>query len=240
MAFAVGAIPNGTQRVTALEMTWKCSQKPAGSGLAFFSPWFGMDPADNLNLIQPVNPWSGLMSSDWGMYTEYYQWSPTHNSNSRRYAVQPGQTLHGKLEYTAATDSYLLSQTIVETGQTSEQNVTCQNGKKYTIPYVVYEKVNRCSEYPPDGKLDFTITRAECDFVDCINDIKWEAKVKDANCNFAAHINSQTSISLTWNTKGASAVDHLSDAQIAELNRSPGWANEAADAVLRHLQAQEQ
>ena len=51
---------------------------------AFFSPWFGMDPADNLNLIQPVNPWSG---SSWAMYTEYYQWSPTHNSNSKQVSV---------------------------------------------------------------------------------------------------------------------------------------------------------
>ena len=40
-------------------MTWKVSENPTGSRDAFFSPWFGMDPDDNLNLIQPVNPWSG-------------------------------------------------------------------------------------------------------------------------------------------------------------------------------------
>ena len=69
MAYAVGNVPAGVDRVTRLEMTWKVGASPARSR-AFFSPWFGMDPADNLNLIQPVNPWSG---SAWSMYTEYYQ-----------------------------------------------------------------------------------------------------------------------------------------------------------------------
>ena len=57
---------------------------------AFFSPWFGMDPSDNLNLVQPVNPWSG---SSWSMYTEYFQWSPVHNSNSPQRDVEAGQTI---------------------------------------------------------------------------------------------------------------------------------------------------
>ena len=26
---------------------------------SFYSPWFGMDPDDNLNLLQPVNPFTG-------------------------------------------------------------------------------------------------------------------------------------------------------------------------------------
>ena len=55
-----------------------------------------MDPDDNLNLIQPVNPWGG---GEWSMYTEYFQWRPTHNSNSRQQPVEAGQTLHGSLVY---------------------------------------------------------------------------------------------------------------------------------------------
>jgi hypothetical protein len=55
---AVGQVPAGTQRITKLDMKWKVggNAKPSGS---FYSPWFGMDPADELNLIQPVNPWIG-------------------------------------------------------------------------------------------------------------------------------------------------------------------------------------
>merc|ERR1712107_688749 len=125
MAYAVGSLPSSVERITRLEMTWTVGQTPTWSW-AFFSPWFGMDPADNLNLIQPVNPWSG---SAWSMYTEYYQWSPEHNSNSQSYSVQAGQTLHGALVYSAADDSYTLSHTVVETGETSSQVVQCQSGE---------------------------------------------------------------------------------------------------------------
>jgi hypothetical protein len=113
MAYAVGVIPSDYERITRLEMTWQVGAKAPLSN-AFYSPWFGMDPADNLNLIQPVNPW--LESQGWYMYTEYFQWKPEHNSNSEQHPVQPGQHLHGALVYDAATDSYEVSQTIVETG----------------------------------------------------------------------------------------------------------------------------
>lgn len=159
MAYAVGAIPSNYQRITRLEMTWKVGAQPSSSD-AFFSPWFGMDPEDNLNLIQPVNPWSG---DSWSMYTEYYQWEPENNVNSREYSVESGQTLHGSILYNSAQDSYLLKQTVVETGESSAQTVKCQDGKKYTIPYVVYEKTFPCDTYPPDQIVTFTNIIVECD-----------------------------------------------------------------------------
>ena len=64
-------------------------------------------------------------------------WSPEHNSNSRSYTVQAGQTLHGALVCRAADDSYTLSLTVVETGETSSQVVQCQSGKMFVVPYVV-------------------------------------------------------------------------------------------------------
>eukprot|EP01097_Dermamoeba_algensis_P007324 TRINITY_DN461_c0_g1_i4.p1 TRINITY_DN461_c0_g1~~TRINITY_DN461_c0_g1_i4.p1 ORF type:complete len:147 (+),score=24.27 TRINITY_DN461_c0_g1_i4:59-499(+) len=106
MAYAVGAVPEGTKRITRFEAKWKVGASPS-EGEAFFSPWFGMDPADNLNLIQPVNPWSG---SGWSMYTEYYEWDTGYNSNSDSYDVNSGQTLHGTLVYIPSTDSYNLTQ----------------------------------------------------------------------------------------------------------------------------------
>ena len=159
MAYAVGAIPSNYQRITRMEMTWTVGQNPSPSD-SFFSPWFGMDPADNLNLIQPVNPWT---SDSWSMYTEYYQWSPEDNSNSDQYSVNAGQTLHGALVYSANSDSYTLTQTIVETGDSSSQVVQCQSGKKFTIPYVVYEKTFPCSTYPPDQIVTFKNIIVECD-----------------------------------------------------------------------------
>jgi hypothetical protein len=228
MAYAVGAIPMSSERITRLDMTWTVGANPKKSR-AFFSPWFGMDPADNLNLIQPVNPWS---SGAWAMYTEYYQWSPTHNSNSKTYTVIEGQTLHGSMVYDAKSDSYTLTQTVVETGVASTQVVACQNGKKYTLPYVVYEKTWSCGEYPPDEIVTFRDVYIECDGKDCTADTKWQAKVKDDNCNMAAHImqnSTSTEISITWDTSLSSKYDSFSADDLVLHNSAIGWGKQFAN-----------
>jgi hypothetical protein len=221
MAYAVGSLPSSVERITRLEMTWTVSDDAKRSG-SFYSPWFGMDPADNLNLLQPVNPWGG---SSWSMYTEYFQWRPTHNSNSRQHPVKAGQTLHGSIVYDASSDAYTVTQTIVETGVSSSQVVPCQSGKKFTVPYVVYEKTWPCASYPPDGKVTFRDIVAECDGKDCTSDIKWAAKVEDANCDMKAVISSNTEISLTWDTSMASKYDNYTRAQLHKKN-AVGWAKD--------------
>ena len=40
-------------------------------------------------------------------------------------------------------------------GAVSTQIVPCQSGKKYNLPYVVYEKVFPCKNYPPSGNVTF-------------------------------------------------------------------------------------
>jgi len=227
MAYAVGSVPQGVERITKLTMKWKVGAQPQYSR-AFFSPWFGMDPADNLNLIQPVNPWLG---SQWTMYTEYFQWSPEHNSNSRQYSVQPGQTLKGSLVYDSASDSYELAQTVLETGETSSQVVKCQEGKKYTVPYVVYEKTFPCQYYPPDEHVDFTEIYVECDGKECSDDIKWEPRVKDSNCEMKAVIKDSNTISITWNTQAKSKYDNMSEDELFALNFH-GWAAKIIPTML--------
>jgi hypothetical protein len=237
MAYAVGGIPSQYERITKLEMTWTVGEAPSHNN-AFYSPWFGMDPADNLNLVQPVNPWEG---SGWQMYTEYYQWSPSHNSNSKAYNVQPGQTLQGTVVYQPSSDSYELTQTIVETQQSSSQVVKCQSGKKYVIPYVVYEKEWTCSDYPPDGKVSFRNIIVECDGVDCTQSVNWQAKVKDSNCGMAAHVESgakataDNEISITWNTNMKSRFDNWTQADLIQHN-AQGWGKEFARVALERLQ----
>eukprot|EP01098_Paradermamoeba_levis_P007902 TRINITY_DN3290_c0_g1_i2.p1 TRINITY_DN3290_c0_g1~~TRINITY_DN3290_c0_g1_i2.p1 ORF type:complete len:282 (+),score=91.93 TRINITY_DN3290_c0_g1_i2:37-846(+) len=222
MAYAVGTVPNGVQRITRFEAKWTVGAKPR-QGSAFFSPWFGMDPTDNLNLIQPVNPWSG---DSWGMYTEYYEWDTGYNSNSDSYDVKSGQTLHGQLIYLPSRDSYNLTQTIVETGDTSHQIVKCEDGKKFVVPYIVYEKTWRCSAYPPDQIVTFREINIECDGKPCTNQIQWSAQVKDANCDMTAHIINSTTISITWSTSASSRYDSLSDDELVMLNQksSKGWS----------------
>uniref|UniRef100_A0A7S3F1E2 Uncharacterized protein n=1 Tax=Haptolina ericina TaxID=156174 RepID=A0A7S3F1E2_9EUKA len=225
MAYAVGALPSSVLRITRLEMTWQVGAAPARS-YAFFSPWFGMDPLDNLNLIQPVNPWGGR---SWSMYTEYYQWRPSHNSNSIQKPVLSGQTLKGSLVYDASSDSYELSQTVLETGVTSSQVVPCQNGKKFLVPYIVYEKVFPCRSYPPDGVVTFRNITMECETasaasVDCKNLVTWSAQYKDDNCNMRAHVDSSDQIRITWDTSAISKYDNHTAAELVDLNSKAGWA----------------
>jgi hypothetical protein len=49
-----------------MDAYWKVGATPRNSG-SFYSPWFGSDTTDNLNLIQPVNPWLG---NEWQIYNE--------------------------------------------------------------------------------------------------------------------------------------------------------------------------
>ena len=197
-----------------------------------------MDPDDNLNLVQPVNPWGG---DSWSMYTEYFQWRPVHNSNSRAHRVAAGSTLHGAIVYQPASDSYLLTQTAVETGAVSSQVVACQRGKRYTVPYVVYEKLFPCRDYPPDGVVTFRNITAECDGVPCTHKLAWAAKVKDANCGMAAHVGANGSeISITWDTSLPSRYDNMSYDALHALNiggrgraGGGGWAAAAAAAAKK-------
>ena len=137
MAYAVGDISGtGAERITRLDMKWKVSNEPSSRSNAFYSPWFGMDPADNLNLIQPVNPWLG---GGWAMYTEYFQWQPVHNSNSDQHGVEarpPRQLgLHARLGCLSAQPDN------PRTGVSSHQMVSSRVGKVHGS-YVVYEKTS--------------------------------------------------------------------------------------------------
>ena len=76
--------------------------------------------------------------------------------------MMAGQTLHGALVYSAADDSYTLSQTVVETGETSSQVVQCQSGKKF----VVLSRAFSCYTYSGDGKVSFRNIIVECDGTD--------------------------------------------------------------------------
>jgi len=237
MAYAVGSVPSSVERITRLEMTWTVGAKAKWS-FAFYSPWFGMDPADNLNLLQPVNPWGGR---SWSMYTEYYQWKPSHNSNSQSYSVEAGQTLHGSIEYVEATDSYTITQTIVETGQSSSQVVEAQNGKKYVVPYVVFEKTFPCKDYPPDGNLAFRNIIVECDGQDCTSDVSWTTDVVDDNCNMRATVDKanlaydSNEISISWDTTSASKYDNHTVSELLMLN-SGGWGKSYAESAMKALQ----
>jgi len=239
MAYAVGSLPSSVERITNIEMTWTVPADARRSLFAFYSPWFGMDPADNLNLLQPVNPWNGR---SWSMYTEYYQWKPTHNSNSKTYKVEGGQTLHGSIKYDDSSDSYTITQTNVETGDVSSQVVKCQNGKKFTVPYVVFEKTFPCKDYPPDGVISFKNIIVECDGQDCTSDVAWKGDIMDDNCNMKAVVDKanlaydSNEIAITWDTSSSSKYDNHTASDLIKLNAG-GWGRSYAESAMQTLQA---
>ena len=54
LAYAKAVSPTGQGRLTYIEGYWNVPASPKRSN-AFFSPWFGIDTSDNLNLLQPVS-----------------------------------------------------------------------------------------------------------------------------------------------------------------------------------------
>eukprot|EP00483_Globobulimina_turgida_P012533 UN12556 len=105
LGYALGKNPNGgSDPITFIEAYWTNLKAPSNKN-CFYSPWFGIETSDNLNLLQPVNPWSG---NEWTIYNEYYQWSPSHNQNSRSHVVYPGDLIYGSVTYQPGADSYNL------------------------------------------------------------------------------------------------------------------------------------
>ena len=201
-AYATANCPAGT-RLTKMEADWTVlGNAPASQ--AFYSPWFGSDTTDNLNLLQPVNPWFG---SSWNFYTEYFQWSPTHNQDSSSYGTQTGNRLHGEIVFNGVNEqTYTVRQTDTTQGQTSQMTVPVQKDysgtyKNYTVLYVVFEKVAQCYEYPPDQKVTFENINVYCDGQ--LITPAWTTSYVDEVCEFAAHVDSPHQISITWNTQSA-------------------------------------
>lgn len=103
-------------------------------------------------------------------------------------------------------------------------------GKKYVLPYVVYEKLFPCADYPPEGVVTFTNISIECDGSDCTKDVTWASKVKDANCNMKANIISPTEISISWDTSAPSRYDNFTDSELFALNYH-GWATKIPSII---------
>ncbi|KEG14064.1 hypothetical protein DQ04_00641080 [Trypanosoma grayi] len=195
---------------------------------AFFSPWLGMDTTDNMNLLQLVNPWSG---NSWGFYTEYYQWSPTENINSNFRGTVAGHTLYGSLTYNG-DQTYTLMQRDLNTGDYSTMQIPVQkyaNGtyKNYTIPYIVYEKVADCQDYPPDEAVNFYEISLYCNGERIYP--KWIPGAVDEVCDFAAHSDSPDVVNITWST---TSKRRPTRAQI-ERNKYTGLGRHHVLQVLR-------
>jgi len=197
MGYATAQYPAGS-RLTYIEAKWKVPNNPVYGG-AFFSPWFGIESSDNMNLIQPVNPWN---SYSWLIYNEYYQWEPTYNFDSDMHVVQPGDVLFGSVRYSPGNNSYVVFHADLNDGWGVYSTIPIQfwNGgyKNYTLAYFVMEKVWNCNQYPPDGIVTFYDIKVEYDNAPVTP--QWSTGYVDDNCNCRAHILNPSSVSITWST----------------------------------------
>ena len=200
-------------------MTRKGARRAASLLLA----WFGMDPSDNLNLVQPVTRGAARR----GRCTPVLPVEPDAQPELAAAQRRGRPELHGQLYYIESQDAYVLNQTVVETGASSSQVVRARGQEVYGAG--VREDV-ACGDYPPDGKVSFNIVASECDGAPC--DITWEAKVKDPNCNMQAVIGTNQ-IDLTWDTSAKSKYDGMSRDELAKLNARGAWAAALAQPVER-------
>jgi hypothetical protein len=118
LGYAVANCPAG-QTLTKMDAYWPVGATPRRSN-SFYSPWFGIDASDNLNLLQPVNPWLG---NQWVIYEEYFQWSPEHNENSPQHTVKAKDLLYGAVTLNNKTKSYDVYHNV--SGSTTWENVSC-------------------------------------------------------------------------------------------------------------------
>ncbi|KNC54731.1 uncharacterized protein AMSG_01581 [Thecamonas trahens ATCC 50062] len=198
LGYATATYPQGT-KITRAEAKWQVPADPKVPGL-FQSPWFGIESTDNLNLIQPVNPWDGAR---WYGMTEYFQWSPENNRDSQTIEARAGDTLHGTVVYDEATQSYTQTQNNLRTGQSTSMVVPIQkdsngNYKNYDHLWVVYEKVPIvCGQLPASGKVLFF--DIEIEFDGKLVTPEWTTAFVVDKCDNRAQLVNSTSVLLTWN-----------------------------------------
>lgn len=202
LAYAATKCPFEHQKITFMSASWTVPPLPPLSDNVYFTPWFGIETSDNLNLLQPVNPWNG---SNWQIYPEYYQWVPSNNVQPAVLpATQPGARIRGHVTFNGVdAQSYIVS--IADSlGTTLNMTVDVQRGsdgkfKQFTNAYVVFEHHAHCSLFPPSRHLQFDGIHIHCDGHEVTP--HWRvAKMEGDICNMTARIVERDAIEFTWST----------------------------------------
>jgi len=201
LGYAMATYPKGI--ITYIEAKWVVPDDPNESG-AFFSPWFGIEASDNLNLIQPVNPW---VEDHWEIYNEYFQWEPENNINSNSHHVHAGDTLFGSVTYNPKTKSYTMYHKDLTDGWSVSTTIPIQIDpdtglhKNFTIAYFVMEKEWDCSQYPANGQVIFYDIKIS--YSDTRVQPIWTTGFVDDVCSCRATILNSTALEITWITSNS-------------------------------------
>jgi len=209
LAYAKGVNPAGsTEPITYFEAYWTNLKAPADkSPTCFYAPWYGIETSDNLNLIQPVNAWNDGGSMKWCLMNYYFQWSPQHVTQGRKMYPVAADSLYASVTFHEASQSYMMYSEILTNGHKDTSNLTIPvqkdhkgDYKKYTIVYVVFEKIcHRCDEYPADDIV--TYHNISVYYGGKKVSPKWSTGVVDEVCDMTAHIVDESTVTITWNSK---------------------------------------
>lgn len=175
----------------------------------FWTPWFGVETSDNMNLMQPVTCWG---PNKWTLSTEYYQWNPDKNVNSDFVKVYTGDSCWGEVSMlpapTNATEPprYKISMgantngTFASTGQIAsvQFDEVLNRYKNYTIGYVVFEHpFDHCDKYSGADEMTFFNISVECGGVR-LDEPQWSKGYVQRVCDFDVHIVSPSTVKFTW------------------------------------------
>eukprot|EP01116_Phalansterium_solitarium_P003808 TRINITY_DN1463_c0_g1_i1.p1 TRINITY_DN1463_c0_g1~~TRINITY_DN1463_c0_g1_i1.p1 ORF type:complete len:228 (+),score=85.76 TRINITY_DN1463_c0_g1_i1:229-912(+) len=200
LGYAKAVNPTGGDSVVSFAAAkWVVPDNPEVWG-AYLTPWFGIETSDNLNLIQPVNPWN---MDTWTMYNEYFQWKPVHNENSVSSSdVKAGDVIEGSVTFNAFEQSYA----VYIGNQRTHWNTTTKFAvqktdagvyKNYTTVYFVQEHPPAsCRQYPRNGQVTFYDITIEHDSVQV--EPKWSTGFVADACGCRAAVLNSTAVQITW------------------------------------------
>lgn len=199
--------------ITKLEAYWINLNAPKVNINSFFSPWIGIGTSDRLNIIQCVNPW---ISSQWQIYTEYYQFQPARNKNSIGHLSYPGDIIYCSIEYkqqfiniTNSTRSYyevyhsdLTQNWFVNTEIDIQKDNKTEIDKQYIYGYFGFFTGNvslDCNLYPDDNMIK--IYNISIYFNQkLVKNPKWITSFYNDSCNNRAfESGSNDSVTIRWN-----------------------------------------
>jgi hypothetical protein len=210
IVYAKATCPRPDQMITKMSAKWIIPEN--GEDMTeqneFWTPWFGIETTDNLNLLQPVTCWG---PDSWTLSTEYFQWTPDYNFNSEFVTVSTGNLCYGEVVYlppgkNSTEPQYRVSmgsgdsQSSASTWQIAPIQIDSKTGarKNYTNAYVVFEHpFHKCHKYPKSDKMEFFDIVLECNGQRVV-DPKWTTGEVKRVCDFEAHVVNASRIKFTW------------------------------------------
>jgi len=179
--------------ITYLSAEWVLPEDPRtnGGSPAF---WFGIEPNPACWLIQPISKWT---LTKWGTWNEYYEWDIGYDYQSPHRAASAGDVIFASVAYNATTNAYDMITQNLSNGALSQTSIPIVEDVVYSNAFFVIEhQVNRCSQMPASGSLQFANITLEVANQPVA--AQWDAVVGNTVCSCKASVVDSATIDFTW------------------------------------------